>query len=55
MPQGLKDFAQIKEKVAIIGAFNKIEIWGEERWDKYYKEKRSIYEELSEEIMDVEI
>ena len=55
LPQGLKDFAQIKEKIAIIGAFNKIEIWGEERWDKYYKEKRSIYEELSEEIMDVEI
>lgn len=55
LPQGLKDFAQIKEKVAIIGAFNKIEVWGEERWDKYYKEQRSIFEELSEKIMDVGI
>ncbi len=55
LPQGLKDFAQIEEKVVIIGAFNKIEIWSEERWEKYYKQQRSIFEELSEEIMDMGI
>jgi MraZ protein len=55
LPQTLKDFAQIKERVAVIGAFNKIEIWSEENWDKYYREQRSIFEELSEKIMDVEI
>jgi MraZ protein len=55
LPQGLKNFAQIEEKVVIIGAFNKIEIWSEERWEKYYKQQRSIFEELSEEIMDVGI
>jgi len=55
LPQGLKDFAQIEEKIVIIGAFNKIEIWSEERWEKYYKQQRSIFEELSEEIMDVGI
>jgi MraZ protein len=55
LPQGLKNFAQIEEKVVIIGAFNKIEIWSEEKWEKYYKQQRSIFEELSEEIMDVGI
>jgi len=55
LPQGLKNFAQVEEKVVIIGAFNKIEIWSEERWEKYYKQQRSIFEELSEEIMDVGI
>lgn len=55
LPPGLKDFAQIEEKVVIIGAFNKIEIWSEDRWNRYYKEQRSIFEELSEKIMDVEI
>ncbi|KKL69311.1 hypothetical protein LCGC14_2116210 [marine sediment metagenome] len=55
LPQGLKDFAQIEEKVVIIGAFNKIEIWSEEKWEKYYKQQRSIFEELSEEIMEVGI
>ena len=55
LPQGLKDFAQIEEKVVIIGAFNKIEIWNEERWEEYYKQQRSLFEELSEKIMDIEI
>ncbi len=55
LPQTLKDFAQINEKIAVIGAFNKIEIWSEENWNKYYRERRSTFEELSEQIMDVEI
>jgi len=55
LPQSLKDFAGIDEKVTIIGAFNKIEIWAEDMWEKYYQEKRSIYEELSERVMDVGI
>ena len=55
LPPGLKDFARIEEKVVIIGAFNKIESWSEDRWSRYYKEQRSIFEELSEKIMDVEI
>lgn len=55
VPQSLKDFAGIDEKVTIIGAFNKIEIWAEDMWEKYYQEKRSIYEELSERVMDVGI
>lgn len=55
LPQGLKDFAKIKEKVVIIGAFNKIEIWSEEIWKRYFEERKSVFEELSEKIMDVEI
>ena len=55
LPQGLKDFAGIKEKVVIIGAFNKIEIWSEEIWNKYFEKQKSVFEELSEKIMDVEI
>ncbi len=55
LPQSLKDFAGMKEKVAIIGAFNKIEIWAEKDWDKYYQSKEAIFEELSEKIMDLGI
>jgi len=55
LPQSLKDFAGIKEKVAIIGAFNKIEIWDEKEWDKYYQSKQEIFEELSEKIIDLGI
>ena len=53
LPQSLKDFAGIKEKVTIIGAFNKIEIWDEKEWDKYYQSKQAIFEELSEKIIDL--
>jgi MraZ protein len=55
LPQDLKNLAGIKEKVTIIGAFNKIEIWSEENWNKYYREKKTAFEEIAERIMDVEI
>lgn len=55
LPQSLKDFAEIKDKVAVIGAFNKVEIWSQEVWDEYYRQKKGIYEELTEKIMDLEI
>jgi len=55
LPQFLKDLSGIKEKVAIIGALNKIEIWAEKEWDKYYQSKQAIFEELSEKIVDLGI
>lgn len=55
LPPSLKEFAGIKEKVVVIGVFNKIEIWSEEVWDNYYRQKKGIYEELTEKIMDLEI
>jgi len=55
VPQPLKDFACIKDKVVIIGAFNKIEIWSEELWNNYYRQKKDTYEQLAEKIMDLEI
>lgn len=55
IPQPLKDFAGIKDKVAIIGVFNKIEIWSEQTWNNYYQQKKDIYEQITEKIMDLEI
>jgi len=55
LPQALKEIAEIKDKIIIIGAFNKMEIWSEERWNEYYQKKRAVFEELAEKIMDVEI
>lgn len=55
IPQALKDFACIKDKVVIIGAFNKIEIWSQDLWENYYKEKKDIYEQIVEKIMDLGI
>ena len=53
--QSLKNFAGIKNKIVIIGAFNKIEIWDEEKWGNYYQQKKDNYEQITERIMDLEI
>lgn len=55
LPQPLKEYARIKEKVVIIGAFNKLEIWSEDVWNEYYKRKKEDYEQIAEKIMDIEI
>lgn len=55
IPQPLKDFACIKDRVVIIGAFNKIEIWSEDLWHSYYQQKKDTYEQIAEKIMDLEI
>ena len=31
----LKDFANIKKKVVLVGMHSKVEIWSEEEWNKY--------------------
>lgn len=55
IPQPLKDFACIKDRVVIIGALNKIEIWNEDIWNEYYQQKKGNYEQIAETIMDLEI
>ncbi|MBE0478624.1 division/cell wall cluster transcriptional repressor MraZ [Candidatus Aerophobetes bacterium] len=55
IPQPLKEFASIKEKVVIIGLINKIEIWDEDLWSEYYQHKKDNYEQIAETIMDLGI
>jgi len=31
----LKDFANIEKKAVLVGMHSRVEIWGEEEWDKY--------------------
>jgi len=35
MPDYLKDYANFKKNVSILGLSNRIEIWSEERWQEY--------------------
>ncbi len=34
LPSNLREFAMIDKEVMIIGAVNRIEIWGKQRWDE---------------------
>ena len=37
IPQALKGYADIDGEIIIIGVGNRLEIWGHNRWKKYYK------------------
>ncbi len=52
LPQYLKDFAQIKRDVIIVGVSNRIEIWAKDKWQEFYGTSRQSFEEIAEKIMD---
>lgn len=52
IPQYLKDFAEIKREVMLIGVSNRIEIWAKERWFEFYNSSRQSFEEIAERLMD---
>lgn len=54
LPKYLKDFADIKRDVLIIGVSNRIEIWAKEVWQEYYKSSESSFEEIAEKLMTQE-
>jgi len=50
IPQFLKDFAQIKKDVYIVGVSNLIEIWSKDKWQEFYGNSRQSYEEIAENL-----
>jgi MraZ protein len=53
LPQNLKEHAEIKREVVILGLSNRIEIWAKDKWQEFYGNSRSSYEEIAEKLMDV--
>lgn len=51
LPQYLKDFAQIKRDVVIVGVSNRIEIWSQDLWKDFYEHSRQSFEEIAEKLM----
>lgn len=52
VPQYLKDFANIKRDVVIIGVANRIEIWAKELWKEFYIQSRDGFEDIAERLID---
>lgn len=46
----LKEFAQIKREIIIIGLADRIEVWDKSRWSKFYQENRKKFEEMAENL-----
>lgn len=53
VPQYLKDFAQIRKDVMVVGVSNRIEIWAKDAWTDFYANSRQSFEEIAEKLMDV--
>lgn len=53
VPQYLKDFAEIKKDVVIVGVSNRVEIWAKDKWQDFYGGSRASFEEIAEKLMDV--
>lgn len=53
LSQYLKDYAQIKRDVVIVGVSNRIEIWAKDKWQEFYGNSRQSFEEIAEKLMDV--
>lgn len=53
LPQYLKDFAEIRKDVVIVGVSNRIEIWAKDKWQEFFGSSRPSFEEIAEKLMDV--
>jgi MraZ protein len=52
IPKYLKDYADIKRDVVIIGVSNRIEIWSREKWHEYYESSKQSYEQIAEKLFE---
>ncbi len=54
LPQYLKDFAEIKREVVIVGVSNRIEIWSEDKWKEFYNTTQESFEQIAERLIELE-
>ena len=52
IPQYLKDFAEIKKDVMIVGVSNRAEIWAKDKWQEFYGTSKQSFEEIAEKLME---
>lgn len=53
IPSYLKDYAEIKRDVYIVGVSNRIEIWSRKNWQDYYSTSKETFEEVAERLLEL--
>lgn len=53
IPDYLKVYAHLKKSVAIVGVYNRIEIWSEEVWNKYRSQMEKDAGDISERLGEI--
>ncbi len=55
IPEYLRNYAELKKKVVIIGLYSRIEVWDEKLWEEYRQESETQAQEIAEKISDLGI
>lgn len=50
--QYLKDFADIKKDVVVVGVSNRIEIWSKDNWHDFYANSKASFEETAQALLE---
>ncbi len=53
IPDYLKNYGLLKKNVAIIGLYNKFEIWDEKVWDRYKKRTETTVGDMAEKLKEL--
>lgn len=53
LPSYLKNYAEIKKEIVLIGVSNRIEIWSKEKWIEFYEASKQSFEDIAEKLMDI--
>lgn len=52
IPANLREHAEIKKEVYIIGVSNRIEIWSQKNWEEYYSKSKGSFEDVAEKLIE---
>lgn len=52
IPQYLKEYAEIKSDVVVVGVSDRIEIWAKEKWKDFFKNSMGSFENLAEKLLE---
>jgi MraZ protein len=55
IPQYLREYAGIEKDVMIVGVADRVEIWNEADWKKFFETTDQDYEDLAEKLVDFDL
>jgi MraZ protein len=53
IPSELRQYAELKKDVVVVGVSNRIEIWDKERWENFIVESKAMIDKFAHEIIDL--
>ncbi len=52
LPAYLKDYAEIRKDVVLVGVSNRVEIWAQDKWKEFFNNSRQSFEQIAEKLID---